>query len=77
MVSKVEFCVKMGQKLGKVPIKSVFYGKDGMDYAIKVLQHGFTTPLNPHPPAPWGLAGWLTQVRNGVQDEGLVSWGIK
>ena len=50
---------------------------DGTYSAINVLQHGFTTPLNPHAPAPWGLAGWLTQVRNGVQDEGLVPWGIE
>ena len=59
MVSRVGFLVKMGQKLGKVPIKSRFQGMDGTYYAIKLLQHGPTNPLSPQPPAPWGLAGWL------------------
>ena len=59
MVSRVGFFVKMGQKLGKVPIKSHFQGMDGTYYAIKLLQHGPTNPLSPQPPAPWGLAGWL------------------
>ena len=53
---------------------------DGMDYAIKLLQHGPTNPLSPCPPPPLGLAWWLGQgdkVKNGVQDEELVPWGIK
>ena len=57
MVSWVGFFVKMGQKLGKVPIKSRFQGMDGTCYAIKLLQHGPTNPLSPQPPPPWGLAG--------------------
>ena len=60
MVSWVGFLVKMGQQLGKVPIKSRFQGMDGIYYAIKLLQHGpSTNPLSPPPPPPWGLAGWL------------------
>ena len=34
---------------------------DGMDYAIKLLQHGPTNPLSPWPPPPLGLAWWLGQ----------------
>ena len=60
MVSRVGFFVIMGQKLGKVPIKSHFQGSlDGTYNAIKLLQHGPTNPLSPQLSAPWGLAGWL------------------
>ena len=80
MVSRVGFFVKMGQKLGKVPIKSHFQGMDGTYYAIKLLQHGPTNPLSPQPPPPgvW-LGGWerMTKVKNGVQAEGLGPWGTK
>ena len=34
---------------------------DGMDYAIKLLQHGPTNSLSPCPPPPMGLAWWLGQ----------------
>ena len=73
MVSRVGFFVIMGQKLGKVPIKSHFQGMDGTYYAIKLLQHGPTNPLSPQPP------GWegMTKVKNGVQAQGLGPWGIK
>ena len=72
--------VKMGQKLGKVPIKSHFQGMDGTYYAINLLQHGPINPLSPQPPPPgvW-LGGWegVTKVINGVQAQGLGPWGIK
>ena len=71
MVSRVGFFVKMGQKLGKVPIKSHFQSMDGTYYAIKLLQHGTTNPLSPQPPAPWGLAGWL--VRDDKSEKGSAS----
>ena len=80
MVSRVGFFVIMGQKLGKVPIKSHFQGMDGTYYAIKLLQHGPTNPLSPHTPSPWVWAGdWalVRKVSDGVEDEGLGSWGIK
>ena len=76
MVSRVGFFVKMGQKPGKVPIKSHFQGMDGTYYAIKLLQHGPTNPLSPLPPSPWGREG-VTKVKNGVQAEGLGPWGIE
>ena len=34
---------------------------DGMDYAIKLLQHGPTNPLSPCPPTHMGLDWWLGQ----------------
>ena len=59
LVSWVDFFVKMGRKLGKVPIKSLFWGTDGMYSAIQLLQHGATNPLSPCPPSRLDLAGWL------------------
>ena len=55
MVSRVGFFVIMGQKLGKVPIKSHFQGMDGTYYAAP----------SPHPPGVW-LGGWegVTKVKN-------------
>ena len=78
--TRVGFCVTMGQKLRNVPSNSLFQGIDEALSAIKVLQHGLTHPLNPPPPLPWGLAGWLgvgEKVSDGVEDAGLRLWGIK
>ena len=57
--TRVGFCVTMGQKLGNVPSKSLFQGIDEALSAIKPPRNGLTSPLNPPPPQPWGLAGWL------------------
>ena len=77
MVSRVGFFVIMGQKLGKVPIKSHFQGMDGTYYAIKLLQHGPTNPLSPQPPPPWGLAGWLGGDDKSEKREcKLKDWGL-
>ena len=57
--TRVGFCVTMGQKLGNVPSKSLFQGIDEALSAIKLRRHSLTPLLNPPPPQPWGLAGWL------------------
>ena len=57
--TRVGFCVTMGQKLRNVPSKSLFQGIDEALSAIKSRRNGLTSPLNPPPPQPWGLAGWL------------------
>ena len=57
--TRVGFCVTMGQKLRNVPSKSLFQGIDEAFSAIELRRHSLTSFLNPPPPQPWGLAGWL------------------
>ena len=78
--TRVEFCVRMGQKLRNVPSKSLFQGIDEALSAIKSRRNCLTLPLNPHPPSPrvW-LGDWVLvrKVSDGVEDAGLRLWGIK
>ena len=60
MVSRVGFFVKMGQKLGKVPIKSHFQGMGGTYFCNKTIATWSHQPSKPPAPSPLG-SGWVAE----------------
>ena len=81
MVCRVDCFCENGEETQKSASKISFlgHGWDGLCNKITATwSHKPSKPLPPTPPWVWP-GGWeeVTKVRNGVQDEGLVPWGIK